>query len=87
MFIDESALHTSMSRLRARAPRGERAYGQGVQRNRGNNQTLIGCVTLERGTGAAVSIEGSTGSELLETYVEEVLAPTFTAGQLRPFAG
>jgi transposase len=36
VFIDESGFHTSMTRLRARAPRGERAYGK-VPRNRGKN--------------------------------------------------
>ena len=70
-----------MSRLRARAPKGERAYG-GVPRNRGKNQTLIASVTLEGGMGAAVSIEGSTDAELLETYVEEFLAPTLEARQV-----
>lgn len=81
MFIDESGFHTSMTRLRARAPKGERAYGK-VPRNRGKNQTLIASVTLERGIGAALAIEGSTDSELFETYVEEFLAPTLTAGQV-----
>ena len=28
VFIDESGFHTFMMRLRARAPRGERAYGK-----------------------------------------------------------
>jgi transposase len=82
VFIDESGFHTSMTRLRARAPKGERVYGK-VPRNRGKNQTLIASVTLEGGMGAAVSIEGSTDAELFETYdVEEFLAPTLTAGQV-----
>ncbi len=81
VFIDESGFHTSMTRLRARAPRGERAYGK-VPRNRGKNQTLIASMTLEGGMGEAVSIEGATDSELFETYVEELLAPTLEAGQV-----
>jgi hypothetical protein len=32
VFVDESGFHTSMTRLRARAPRGKRAYGR-VSRN------------------------------------------------------
>jgi hypothetical protein len=32
VFVDESGFHTSMDRLRSRAPRGERAYGK-VPRN------------------------------------------------------
>jgi transposase len=83
VFIDESGFHTSMRRLRARAPRGERAYGK-VPRNRGKNQTLIASITLEGGMGEAISIEGSTDAELFEAYyVEEFLAPTLIkAGQV-----
>jgi DDE superfamily endonuclease len=79
--VDESGFHTSMDRLRARAPRGKRAYAK-VPRNRGKNQTLIAWVTLERGMGEAVSIEGATDAEVFETYVEEFLAPTLEAGQV-----
>ncbi len=28
VFVDESGFHTSMTRLRARAPKGKRAYGK-----------------------------------------------------------
>ncbi len=71
-----------MTRLRARAPRGKRAYGK-VPRNRGKNQTLIASITLEGGMGEAVSIKGATtDAELFETYVEEFLAPTLKAGQV-----
>ncbi len=78
--MDESGFHTSMTRLRARAPRGKRAYGK-VPRNRGKNQTLIASITLEGGMGEAVSIEGATDAEVFETYVGEFLAPTLEAGQ------
>jgi transposase len=81
VFVDESGFHTSMTRLRARAPRGKRAYGR-VPRNRGKNQTLIASVTLEGGMGEAVSIGGSTDAEVFETYVEQFLAPTLEAGQV-----
>jgi hypothetical protein len=65
VFVDESGFNTSMTRLRARAPKGERAYGK-VPRNRGKNQTLIASLSLEGGMGAALSIEGATDSELFE---------------------
>jgi len=81
VFIDESGFHTSMTRLRARAPRGERAYGK-VPRNRGKNQTLIASITIEGGIGEALSIKGATDAELFETYVEEFLAPTLKVGQV-----
>lgn len=70
-----------MTRLRSRAPRGERAYAK-VPRNRGKNQTLIAAITLEGGMGEALAIEGSTDAELFEAYVEEFLAPTLETGQV-----
>ncbi len=79
--MDESGFHTSMARLKARAPRGERAYGR-VPRNRGKNQALIASITLQGGMGEAVSIEGATDAEVFETYVERFLAPTLKAGQV-----
>lgn len=81
VFVDESGFHTSMTRLRARAPRGKRAYGR-VPRNRGKNQTLIASITLEGGMGAALSIEGSTDAAVFEAYVEGFLAPKLEAGQV-----
>src|SRR5437764_15489347 len=48
VFVDESGFNVSMTRLRARAPRGKRAYGK-VPRNRGKNTTLIAAITLEGG--------------------------------------
>jgi transposase len=81
VFVDESGFHTSMTRLRARAPRGERAYGE-VPRNRGKNTTLIASVTLEGGMGEAMTIEGATDALAFEAYVEHILAPTLTEGQV-----
>ncbi len=81
MFVDESGFHTSMARLRARAPKGERAYGR-VPRKRGKNQTLIASITLEGAMCESVSIEGATDAELFEAYVERFLAPSLCAGQV-----
>ena len=73
-------MHTSMDRLRSRAPRGERAYGK-VPRNRGKNTTLIASMSL-RGMGEAMCVEGATDSEVFEIYVEHFLAPTLSEGQV-----
>ena len=72
VFIDESGFSISMDRLRARAPRGKRAYGR-VPRNRGKNQTLIASITLEGGMGECMCVEGATDKELFEAYVERRL--------------
>lgn len=82
VFIDESGFHTSMMRIRARAPRGERAYGK-PPRNRGKNTTLIASITLAGGMGgSAMTIEGATDALAFEAYVEHFLAPTLSEGQV-----
>lgn len=80
VFVDESGFHTSMDRLRSRAPKGERAYGR-VPRNRGKNTTLITSMSLS-GTGEAMCFRGGTNAEAFEAYVGKVLAPTLCAGQV-----
>ncbi len=70
-----------MTRLRARAPRGERAYGK-VPRNRGKNETLIASITLEGGMGASMTVEGATDAAAFEAYVEHFLGPTLEKGQV-----
>ena len=81
MFVDETGFHTSMRRLRARAPKGKRAYGK-VPRNRGKNTTLIAAITLEEGMGESMSMEGATDALAFETYVEHFLAPSLREGQV-----
>src|SRR3954471_15611869 len=81
VFVDESGFHTSMTRARARAPRGKRAYGK-VPRNRGKNTTLIASMTLEGGMCEAMAVEGATDAQVFEAYVEGFLAPSLWAGQI-----
>ena len=80
VFVDECGTQTSMTRLRARAPRGERAYGR-VPRNRGKNTTLLASMTHE-GMGPSMAVVGSTKKAVFEAYVEEVLTPSLRAGQV-----
>ena len=81
VFVDESGFDTSMTRLRARAPRGKRAYGK-VPRNRGKNTTLIAAITLEGGMGESMTVEGATDAEAFEAYVEHFLAPSLSEGRV-----
>jgi transposase len=78
---DESGFHTSMTRLRARAPKGKRAYAK-VPRNRGKNTTLIAAITLEGAMGASMTLEGATDALAFEAYVEHSLAPSLREGQV-----
>ena len=81
MFVDESGMHTSMDRLRSRAPKGERAYGR-VPRNRGKNTTLKASMSLHRGMGEAMCLRGATDAKAFEVYVEHFLAPSLSEGQV-----
>jgi transposase len=79
--VDECGTHTSMTRARARATRGRRAYGK-VPRNRGKNTTLIASMTLEGAMGPAMAVEGATDRHVFEAYVERFLAPALAAGRI-----
>jgi len=70
-----------MTRLRARAPRGERAFGS-APRNRGKNTTLVASMTLGGAMGEAMAVEGSTKGYVFEAYVERFLAPSLRPGQV-----
>src|SRR5215208_4501557 len=81
VFVDESGFHTSMGRLRARAPKGKRAYPK-VARNRAKNTTLIATITLQGGMGESMTVEGATDTLAFEAYVEHFLAPSLREGQV-----
>jgi transposase len=81
VFVDESGFNTSMTRLRARAPKGKRAYGK-VPRNRGKNTTLIAAITLEGAMSQPMTLEGGTDALAFEVYVEHFLAPSLCEGQV-----
>jgi transposase len=66
--------------LRARAPRGKRAFGK-APKNWKNNVTLISSMNLG-GMGASMSIEGSVDGEAFLVYVERLLRPTLERGQI-----
>jgi hypothetical protein len=81
VWVDECGAHTSMTRLRARAPKGERAYGS-VPRNRAKNTTLIASMTLGGAMGECMAVEGSTKAFVFEAYVERFLAPSLSPGRV-----
>lgn len=80
VFVDESGFHLAMTPSYARAPRGERAYGQ-VPRNRGKNTSFLAALSLN-GLQAPMTLQGSLDGIAFETYPEQVLAPTLTPGQI-----
>ena len=80
VFVDECGTHTSMTRRRARAPRGTRARGA-VPRNRGAVTTLITGLSLA-GMSPAMTVEGGTTAAVFAAYLEKVLIPALRPGQV-----
>jgi transposase len=80
VFVDEMGTNTSLSPLYGWSKKGQRAYGS-VPRNRGRNTTLLASMSLE-GMGPSLAVEGTTSAKVFETYVELVLAPSLSGGQV-----
>jgi transposase len=80
VFVDECGSTIALTPLYARAPRGERAVG-GAPRNWGKNTTLIAGLSLT-GVQAPFILEGAVDTPAFEIYVEQVLAPALSPGQI-----
>ena len=80
VFVDECGTNITLTRLYARAPRGERAFGK-APRNWDKNVTLIAALSTE-GVGAAMSVEGATDGAAFEAYVKHFLLPNLKEGQV-----
>ncbi len=80
VFVDECGTHTSMTRRRARAPRGSRVRGA-VPRNRGPVTTLIAGLSWA-GMTAAMTVEGGTDTAVFATYLQHFLLPALHPGQV-----
>ena len=80
VVVDECGSNIALTPLYARAPKGKRAYGS-VPRNRGKNLTLIAALSRQ-GMAASMMLEGAANGSAFEIYVEQILAPSLTAGQI-----
>ena len=69
-----------MTRLYARAPRGQRARATKPV-NRGRHLTMLGALSLH-GLGAAMTIEGFTDGAVFLAFLREVLVPQLRPGQV-----
>jgi transposase len=77
IFLDESGAKTNMTRLRGRAPRGERVHAA-VPQGRWQTTTMISSIRVD-GTTACMALDGPTDAEVFRAYVKEVLLPTLKA--------
>jgi len=80
VFVDETGVNIAMARRYARAPKGKRAHASAPV-NKGKNVTILGALSLH-GIQAAMTIEGSTDTQVFLTFVQTVLVPTLRPGQI-----
>ncbi|ESW80632.1 hypothetical protein X770_30700 [Mesorhizobium sp. LSJC269B00] len=80
VFIDETGLSTKMARLRGRAPRGERCRA-GVPHGHWKTTTVTGALRLT-GMTAPFIYDGAMNGNVFLAYVEQVLVPTLSEGDV-----
>lgn len=80
VFIDETGLSTKMARLRGRAPRGERCRA-GVPHGHWKTTTFVGGLRLS-GMSAPMVLDGPMTGAWFQAYVEQVLVPTLSEGDI-----
>jgi transposase len=78
VFLDESGVNLALTRLFARAVKGERAYGQRPQK-RGKNVSLISAISLQ-GVLAQSSLMGGTDAVTFEAFISQKLLPKLWNG-------
>jgi DDE superfamily endonuclease len=81
VFVDEMGTNTSLSPIYGWAKKGERAHCSVPRLFQGKNTTVLSSMSVE-GMGQSLAVEGATNSQVFETYVERVLAPSLRKGQV-----
>jgi transposase len=78
IYIDEIGTTTGMTRLRGRAPPGERVV-EAVPVGCWQSTTLVGALGRD-GPTAALAFDGATDALAFESFVRQTLCPTLRAG-------
>ena len=80
MFLDETGATTKMSRLRGRAPRGDRCRAA-LPHGHWKTTMLVAGLRLD-GLTAPMVIDGAMNGEVFTAYAETLLAPTLNPGDI-----
>jgi transposase len=80
VFIDETGASTKMTRLRGRAPRGQRCRAA-VPHGHWKTTTFVGALRLH-GLTAPMVLDGPMNGPAFLAYVEQVLTPTLRKGDI-----
>lgn len=80
IFIDETWAKTNMTRLRGRAPRGQRVVGR-IPHGHWKTTTLIAALGVG-GVRCSTVVDGAVNAAVFESFVEHVLVPQLRAGDV-----
>ncbi len=80
VFIDETWAKTNMTRLRGRSTRGQRLVAK-VPHGHWKTTTLIAALG-HGGMRCATTVDGAVNRDVFEAFVEQVLAPTLSGGDV-----
>jgi transposase len=80
IFIDETWTKTNMTRLRGRAPRGERLVAK-VPHGHWKTTTLIAALGID-GMRCSTVVDGAVNGDVFEAFVEQVLVPELRSGDV-----
>ena len=80
VFIDETWAKTNMTRLRGRAPLGERLIAK-VPHGHWKTTTLIAALD-SRGMRCSTTVDGAVNRDVFEAFVAQVLLPTLSVGDM-----
>jgi len=80
VFLDETGVHTAMTRLRGRAPRGQRLVGK-VPQAHWQTTTLVAGIRAD-GVVAPFALTGAMDAATFEGYVGQVLVPCLRPGDI-----
>ena len=80
IFVDETWTRTNMTRLRGRAPLGQRLIAK-VPHGHWQTTTLIGALGIE-GRRCSMVVDGAVNSDVFEAFVEQVLVSQLKHGDI-----
>lgn len=80
IFIDETWAKTNMTRLRGRAPRGQRLIDKRPQ-GHWKTTTLIAALGME-GIRCSTVVDGAVNGDVFEAFVQQVLLPELRPGDV-----
>lgn len=80
VFLDETSTPITLTPLRARAPRGQRAVGH-VPRGKRPHISWLATLTAE-GIGESVVVPGAVDRQVFDLFVARLLVPSLRPGQI-----